>query len=54
MSQLILNTWGKQMQKLIKAAGIKPDPEVDEYVSDPAYFIINDPDGNPIMFDQHV
>jgi hypothetical protein len=44
----------RELQKQIKAAGIKPEPEADVEGSGPAYFIINDPDGNPIMFDQHV
>ena len=44
----------RELQKQLKAAGIIPNPEADEEGSGPAYFIINDPDGNPIMFDQHV
>jgi lactoylglutathione lyase len=28
--------------------------EADESSSGPAYFMLADPDGNPIFFDQHV
>jgi catechol 2,3-dioxygenase-like lactoylglutathione lyase family enzyme len=44
----------RELQKKLKADGIQPNPEAEEDGSGPGYFIIVDPDGNPIMFDQHV
>ena len=43
----------RDVQKALKAAGIAFDTEADESTSGPAHFIITDPDGNPIMLDQH-
>jgi lactoylglutathione lyase len=43
----------RDIQKKLKAEGIKIAQEVDENTSGPASFIVEDPDGNPIMFDQH-
>ena len=44
----------RELQKQFKAAGISPDIETDESTTGPASFVISDPDGNPILFDQHV
>jgi hypothetical protein len=33
--------------------GIAIEPEADESCSGPASFSVVDPDGNPILFDQH-
>jgi len=44
----------RDLQKEIKTQGIKIDPEADESTTGPASFIVVDPDGNPIMIDQHV
>ncbi|MBI1339184.1 VOC family protein [bacterium] len=44
----------RDLQKALKAAGITPVLEADEAGSGPAHFVINDPDGNPVLFDQHV
>lgn len=44
----------RDIQKRLKAEGINILQEVDEQTSGPASFVIQDPDGNPIMFDQHV
>ena len=41
------------IQKKLKSEGIKIAKEVDENSSGPASFVVEDPDGNPIMFDQH-
>ncbi|MEW7008831.1 MULTISPECIES: VOC family protein [unclassified Lentilitoribacter] len=44
----------RDIQKELKSKGIKIAEEVDENTSGPASFVVEDPDGNPIMFDQHV
>jgi catechol 2,3-dioxygenase-like lactoylglutathione lyase family enzyme len=44
----------RELQKDLKAQGINIPEEVDETTSGPASFMIFDPDGNPILFDQHV
>ena len=43
----------RDIQKKLKREGINIAQEVDENTSGPASFIVEDPDGNPIMFDQH-
>ena len=37
-----------------KAQGVALQSEADESSSGPAYFMLEDPDGNPILVDQHV
>jgi lactoylglutathione lyase len=44
----------RELQRRIKAAGLTPAAEADESGSGPASFLVIDPDGNPILFDQHV
>ncbi len=44
----------RDLQKELKTKGIKLDPEADETTKGPANFMILDPDGNPILVDQHV
>lgn len=44
----------RSIQKTLKAAGIDFTSEADETASGPASFVIADPDGNPILVDQHV
>lgn len=44
----------REIQKTLKARGITPDPAADESTTGPGYFMLADPDGNPILFDQHV
>lgn len=44
----------RDLQKTFKARGLKPAPEADESSTGPAYFMLLDPDGNPVLFDQHV
>src|SRR5262249_45618124 len=44
----------REIQKSLKAKGVKFNTEADESTSGPASFMITDPDGNPILFDQHV
>jgi catechol 2,3-dioxygenase-like lactoylglutathione lyase family enzyme len=44
----------RQLQQKLKAQGIKFESEADEDTTGPASFIVVDPDGNPILVDQHV
>ena len=44
----------RDIQKELKANGISFAQEADENSSGPASFVIVDPDGNPILVDQHV
>jgi predicted lactoylglutathione lyase len=44
----------RELQQELKAKGMKFEVEADESTSGPASFMIIDPDGNPILFDQHV
>jgi catechol-2,3-dioxygenase len=44
----------RDIQKKLKAQGVKLDTEADETKSGPASFTLMDPDGNQILFDQHV
>ncbi|MGF1544234.1 MAG: VOC family protein [Parvularculaceae bacterium] len=44
----------RELQKRLKAAGVAVESEADETTSGPASFVIVDPDGNPILVDQHV
>jgi lactoylglutathione lyase len=43
----------RELQKQLKAQGVKLLQEADETTTGPASFVIEDPDGNPILFDQH-
>ncbi|MFC2166423.1 VOC family protein [Acidobacteriota bacterium] len=44
----------RDLQRQIKAQGMKILSEADETSTGPASFIVVDPDGNPILVDQHV
>jgi catechol 2,3-dioxygenase-like lactoylglutathione lyase family enzyme len=44
----------REIQSRLKAAGIQPSLEADESGSGPASLMVTDPDGNPILVDQHV
>lgn len=44
----------RELQKQLKAQGVKFVTEADEKTTGPASFIVIDPDGNPILIDQHV
>ena len=44
----------RQIQQRIKAEGIELATQADETTTGPASFMIIDPDGNPILFDQHI
>lgn len=43
----------RELQKQLKAQGIEILEEADESTTGPAHFTIQDPDGNPILVDQH-
>jgi lactoylglutathione lyase len=43
----------RELQRRLREAGIQFVLEVDESGSGPGSFIIEDPDGNPILVDQH-
>jgi len=43
----------REIQKQLKAEGIKIQTEADEGTNGPAHFFIEDPDGNQILVDQH-
>ncbi len=44
----------RDLQKKLKDQDIKLETEADESTTGPASFIVNDPDGNSILIDQHV
>jgi len=44
----------RELQKSLKAAGIAFMSEADESTTGPASFMAVDPDGNPVLVDQHV
>ena len=51
-----LNTFTdvRELQRQLKAQGVEFMSEADENTTGPASFIAVDPDGNPILIDQHV
>ncbi len=44
----------RELQRTLKERGLKLTTEADESSKGPASFVLADPDGNPILFDQHV
>jgi catechol 2,3-dioxygenase-like lactoylglutathione lyase family enzyme len=44
----------RELQRQLKAQGVELVSEADESTTGPASFIAVDPDGNPILLDQHV
>lgn len=44
----------RELQRQLKAQGVELISEADESTTGPASFMVMDPDGNPILFDQHV
>jgi catechol 2,3-dioxygenase-like lactoylglutathione lyase family enzyme len=44
----------RDLQRRLKAQGVKFATEADEKSTGPASFVAFDPDGNQILFDQHV
>jgi catechol 2,3-dioxygenase-like lactoylglutathione lyase family enzyme len=43
----------RDLQRQLKAEGVKLESEADESTTGPASFIAIDPDGNPVLIDQH-
>jgi catechol 2,3-dioxygenase-like lactoylglutathione lyase family enzyme len=44
----------RDLQRELKAQGLSIEIEADESTTGPASFMVIDPDGNPILIDQHV
>jgi catechol 2,3-dioxygenase-like lactoylglutathione lyase family enzyme len=44
----------RTLQRFLKEQGVELASEADEATEGPASFLLLDPDGNPILFDQHV
>lgn len=44
----------RAIQRRLKASGLTLTMEADESTTGPAYLMLADPDGNPILIDQHV
>jgi catechol 2,3-dioxygenase-like lactoylglutathione lyase family enzyme len=44
----------RELQRQVKAQGVELISEADESTTGPASFVTEDPDGNPILVDQHV
>ena len=43
----------REIQQHLKSQGIKIAPQADETTNGPASFMVTDPDGNVLLFDQH-
>jgi catechol 2,3-dioxygenase-like lactoylglutathione lyase family enzyme len=44
----------RELQRALKARGLTMAPEADVTTQGPAFFEVTDPDGNTLLFDQHV
>ena len=44
----------REIQQELKTRGIDAGDEIDPFTTDRASFMIFDPDGNPILIDQHI
>jgi catechol 2,3-dioxygenase-like lactoylglutathione lyase family enzyme len=44
----------RDIQRTLKSRGLTPATPADEATTGPASFMLIDPDGNPILIDQHV
>ncbi len=44
----------RELQRELKASGVELMTEADDTTSGPAHIMLIDPDGNPILVDQHV
>ena len=53
-SKLSTFTDVRELQRALKAQGVQLTSEADETTTGPASFVAVDPDGNPILVDQHV
>ncbi len=43
----------RELQRALKARGVAFAMEADESTEGPAHFVLADPDGNPVLVDQH-
>lgn len=44
----------RELQRQLRAQGVQMQQQADESTTGPASFVAVDPDGNPILVDQHV
>jgi catechol 2,3-dioxygenase-like lactoylglutathione lyase family enzyme len=44
----------RDIQRTLRERGLSPNPAADETTEAPAFLIVTDPDGNPVIIDQHV
>jgi catechol 2,3-dioxygenase-like lactoylglutathione lyase family enzyme len=44
----------RELQRQLREQGVRFVSEADETTTGPASFVAVDPDGNPVLFDQHV
>ena len=44
----------RDIQRTLKSRGLVPAPAADESTTGPASLMVLDPDGNPVLIDQHV
>ena len=44
----------RELQRVLKERGVPLESEADESTTGPASIVLVDPDGNPILIDQHV
>lgn len=44
----------RELQRILKSRGLELTAQADESGDGPAFFTLLDPDGNPILVDQHV
>ncbi|NUQ51602.1 MAG: VOC family protein [Phycisphaerales bacterium] len=44
----------RDIQRALRERGLSPEPAADESTDGPAFFALTDPDGNPVLVDQHV
>lgn len=44
----------RELQRQLRARGIEPVLAADESTTGPGHLVVVDPDGNPILLDQHV
>lgn len=44
----------RELQRQLKAQGVEFATKADETTTGPASFVVVDPDGNPILVDQHI
>lgn len=43
----------REIQRRLRASGLALDSEADESTTGPASLMLTDPDGNPVLIDQH-